>query len=124
MFSLPRIDLPGPARYEEAAVGAMNGGLIGAAMRRRCMSRDNSFENLLNNVDRIGATLGWSGWQIRGAQAAATLLISKVGPSAVEPNPSKADLNALARQVAEAMVQHQLSVRQPLAQAADLAAGA
>ena len=74
------------------------------------MDRDVHIDRTIANIERAGTTLGWSGWEIRGAQAASVLLFSHVPELQADRDMNDCELKRFGRRLAEAIRQKNLPV--------------
>jgi hypothetical protein len=66
------------------------------------------------NIERAGTSLGWTGWEIRGAQAASVLLFSDVPELQADIELSDCELRKFGKRLAEAIRQRQLPLQRSI----------
>jgi hypothetical protein len=67
------------------------------------MIREAPVDRTMANIERAGASLGWSGWEIRGAQAASVLLFSDVPELQAERDLNEGELRQFGNRLADAI---------------------
>lgn len=75
------------------------------------MIREARIDRTIANIERAGTSLGWSGWEIRGAQAASVLLFCDVPELQADRDLDECELRQFGNRLAEALRQRTVSRR-------------
>jgi hypothetical protein len=76
------------------------------------MIREVRINRTIANIERAGTSLGWSGWEIRGAQAASVLLFSNMPELQADRDLNDCELRQYGHRLAKAIRQRHLPSRQ------------
>jgi hypothetical protein len=77
------------------------------------MIREARIDRTIANIELAGTSLGWSGWEIRGAQAASVLLFSKMPELQADRDLNECELRQYGNRLAEAIRQSNLPAGRP-----------
>jgi hypothetical protein len=72
------------------------------------MTKTQPTDRTIVNIERAGTSLGWSGWEIRGAQAASILLFSHDPELRCDRDLNECQLRQFGRRLAQAMEQQRI----------------
>jgi hypothetical protein len=77
--------------------------LSASSNQRIAMIREARIDRTIANIERAGDSLGWTGWEIRGAQAASVLLFSDYPELQADRDLNDCELRQYGTRLAEAI---------------------